>query len=468
MWPTSSASRPTGLEATSRRSSPMPCERGLVDQQHADDPAHGPAGLSGCRLRAACSPGRWHRPIRCGSAPSPSTSAGAGSGCAPTAPTWSSRSPSCSAAGSRGGGRRAGGLRSERRPSRWSRPAPDPRAAVGQEHLAEVALARPAVPPARTPRSARSSPRRRPSTVGLSGFAAIVRGDGAALVPVSLAERSTDVELAVAAAGAGIAEAAAIRLDLVQQEVVVAPGLVADNTLLVDDIVVAPGRYQLRSVFWPEGQVGDDERPVSAVARMAESVALGDVDDRRSALEQIVAMRDRFDPRPVPRWGSDLSAVLGTLDVSDAASPAPLRSVCSRPAPGPRPLAAIRARSSSSPAATPSSWSSSRTAAPPATSPRTVRSAVPLAPLQQRLGPPPGHVHRTRRLLRPARTVGEDGGDAGARRAVRPALPRGGDRGAARSSTSTCSCASASASSAARSSTSRGTASGRSTTTTSA
>ncbi len=54
------------------------------------------------------------------------------------------------------------------------------------------------------------------STVGLSGFAAIVRGDAAALVPVSLAERSTDVELAVAAAGAGIAEAAAIRLDLVQ------------------------------------------------------------------------------------------------------------------------------------------------------------------------------------------------------------------------------------------------------------
>ena len=151
------------------------------------------------------------------------------------------------------------------------------------------------------------------STVGLSGFAAIVRGDGAALVPVSLAERSTDVELAVAAAGAGIAEAAAIRLDLVHQQVVVAPGLVADSALLVDDVMVAPGRYQLRSVFWPEGQVGDDERPLRAVARMAESVALGDVDDRRSALEQIVALRDRFDPRPVPRWGSDLSAVLGTL-----------------------------------------------------------------------------------------------------------------------------------------------------------
>ena len=57
------------------------------------------------------------------------------------------------------------------------------------------------------------------------------------LVPVSLAERSTDVELAVAAGGAGIAEAAAIRLDLVQQEVVVMPGLVADNKLLVDDII---------------------------------------------------------------------------------------------------------------------------------------------------------------------------------------------------------------------------------------
>ncbi len=151
------------------------------------------------------------------------------------------------------------------------------------------------------------------TTVGLSGFAAIVRGGSATLVPTSLAERSSDVERAVAAGGAGIAEAAAIRLDLRQQQIVVASGLVAESALLVDDIAVAPGRYELRSIFWPEGQVADDEPPLAAVARMAESVALDDADDRRRALEHIVAMRERFDPRPIPRWGSDLSAVLDTL-----------------------------------------------------------------------------------------------------------------------------------------------------------
>ena len=151
------------------------------------------------------------------------------------------------------------------------------------------------------------------STVGLTGFAAIVRGEDAALVPVSLAERSTDVELAVAAGGAGIAEAAATRLDLRRQQVVVAPGLVAERGILDDDIAVRPGRYQLRSVFWPEGQVAEDEPRLAAVARMAESIALGDVDDRRHALEHVVAMREYFDPRPVPRWGSDLTGVLDTL-----------------------------------------------------------------------------------------------------------------------------------------------------------
>ena len=50
-----------------------------------------------------------------------------------------------------------------------------------------------------------------------------------------------------------------------------------------------------------------------AVARMAESVPMSNVDDRHNVLEQMVAMRDWFDPRPVPRSRCDLSDLLGTL-----------------------------------------------------------------------------------------------------------------------------------------------------------
>ena len=48
-------------------------------------------------------------------------------------------------------------------------------------------------------------------------MAAVVRGERAALVPTAVAERSTGVERAVAAAGATIAEQAAVQIDLAAQ-----------------------------------------------------------------------------------------------------------------------------------------------------------------------------------------------------------------------------------------------------------
>ena len=56
-------------------------------------------------------------------------------------------------------------------------------------------------------------------------MAAVVHGERAALVPTAVAERSTAVERAVAAAGATIAEQAAVQIDLAAQVLVVRPGL---------------------------------------------------------------------------------------------------------------------------------------------------------------------------------------------------------------------------------------------------
>ena len=149
----------------------------------------------------------------------------------------------------------------------------------------------------------------------IRGMAAIVRNDGAALVPAAVAERSTSVERRIVAAGATIGEQAALRIDLAAQEVVVLPGLTGPDLVpqLIDRLATPPGRYRVRSIAWSADQVTADERPATAVARLAELVDLSD-GDRQENLERVAALRDRLRPTPINRWDVELAAVLDTLD----------------------------------------------------------------------------------------------------------------------------------------------------------
>jgi hypothetical protein len=151
--------------------------------------------------------------------------------------------------------------------------------------------------------------------IAVRDMAAFVRNGAAALVPTSLAERSTAVERQVAAAGATIAEQASLRIDLASQEIAVVPGLRDWGTVpqMVADLATSPGRYALRSIAWSDSQVVVDERRSTAVARLAELVDLSATDDRQTALQDIVAISDRCVPTPIPRWDPDLAIVLDTL-----------------------------------------------------------------------------------------------------------------------------------------------------------
>ena len=149
-------------------------------------------------------------------------------------------------------------------------------------------------------------------------MAAFVRGQRAVLVPTSVAERSTGVERAVAAAGATIAEQASLRIDLAMRELVVVPGLTHPRRVpeLVDGLATPPGRYTLQSICWSADQLVGDERTATSIARLAEHIDLRDVEDRQLTLEQVVALRDCFAASAIPRWGTDMSIALNILDGS--------------------------------------------------------------------------------------------------------------------------------------------------------
>ena len=135
------------------------------------------------------------------------------------------------------------------------------------------------------------------------GMAAFVRAGRAVLVPTSVAERSTGVERAVAAAGAAIAEQAALRIDLEAQELVVVPGLTRPGSAhqLVDALSAPdPGRFSLAAIVWTEEQLVADERPATAVARLAEHIDVRHIGDRQAALEHIANLQDRFTSVSIP------------------------------------------------------------------------------------------------------------------------------------------------------------------------
>jgi hypothetical protein len=149
-------------------------------------------------------------------------------------------------------------------------------------------------------------------------MAAFVRDDRAVLVPTAVAERSTGVERSVAAAGATIAEQASLHLDLAHRVLVVVPGLTHPQQVpeLIDDLATPPGRYTLEAICWSAEQLVNDERTATAVARLAEHLDLQNVEDRQLALEQLVALRDRFAELAIPRWTNDMSTALVLLDGS--------------------------------------------------------------------------------------------------------------------------------------------------------
>jgi hypothetical protein len=133
-------------------------------------------------------------------------------------------------------------------------------------------------------------------TTIVDGFAAIVGPGGAALVPAELTERSTDAEEQMRLAGVGIVDDGAIRLDPVNAEVVVLPGLLGDvPPAFADSLAVAHGRGPVRRVFWSsDGEVAGDGRAVAAAVLYQRSHSRVGL-ERRAMLEGLAKMADRFE-----------------------------------------------------------------------------------------------------------------------------------------------------------------------------
>ena len=150
---------------------------------------------------------------------------------------------------------------------------------------------------------------------GVLGIGAIVFAGRATLVPVGLTERSTAVERAVAAAAGGIAEEAAIGLDLSTLDVVIHGGLIGPLGVapMIDDLVVPPGRYPISSVVWSENLVALDDRRAHGVARLAELICRPASLDAGTFLQRLDQLSKHIADETVPARGSDVGVVLATL-----------------------------------------------------------------------------------------------------------------------------------------------------------
>ena len=154
-----------------------------------------------------------------------------------------------------------------------------------------------------------------PGLLRIAGFAAITRQSNAVLVPTSLVERSTAAEKKIEGSRCGIVEEPAVLLDVATGEVVVLPGLIGEPTLraMIDGVASPPGRYQLRSLFWPAADLDGRERRSLSVARLLQHIVDTADLDPESVLAGIVKLSDRFSLTGATNDGHGLSTVIAQL-----------------------------------------------------------------------------------------------------------------------------------------------------------
>lgn len=152
--------------------------------------------------------------------------------------------------------------------------------------------------------------------VRLAGIGALVRDGRAALVPASLLERSSDVERRIGEAGARLADAVSVVLDVRASEVVVVGGLAGTAALKISHApALAPAsRYELAAVHWTADEVVEDERRATAAVRLLRHVQHPTGVAPRELLDGVVAVADRCSDVVVGDGGpADLRSVLDRL-----------------------------------------------------------------------------------------------------------------------------------------------------------
>lgn len=137
---------------------------------------------------------------------------------------------------------------------------------------------------------------------------ALVRGHRAVLVPTDLLERSTAVEQLARECGAAISEAAGTRLDLTTGEVVATAGLSGWGVRMQDHLAPRPGRYRVVAICWPAKFHADDERPATALLRLAQHLVTSD--DLSGLLQHLPRFRSTFSTLAI--------GTTGTTDIREA------------------------------------------------------------------------------------------------------------------------------------------------------
>lgn len=146
----------------------------------------------------------------------------------------------------------------------------------------------------------------------IAGFSLLTREREAVLVPTAAVAYSAVAERHAAAAGMGLADEAAVRIDLSTLEAIVRPGLSGDASLpaLQDDLIAPMGRYEIRSLIWLEDEVSSDERAALAAVRLIPRVHGRGSLPRQKLLERVVDLARRSHSLPLRRNATNLPAVL--------------------------------------------------------------------------------------------------------------------------------------------------------------
>ena len=162
-----------------------------------------------------------------------------------------------------------------------------------------------------------------PGTVKVVRLSALIRGDGAVLVPSDVVERGTAVERTVRAAGAQIADASGIRLDPAAATIRILPGLTG-TTPASDSIVASPGEYRLLGTFWLDDEITPDERRSVRTVRLMRCVAELGGFDPQVLLESVADLSDLSSPVGLLAGGRNVAEafhVLPQLRVTSSGAP---------------------------------------------------------------------------------------------------------------------------------------------------